>query len=59
MDKKKTRKAVVAGIIIAELAVLDYCAYRLMRGGVAVEISTEELQNAAAVARQDMRKECE
>ena len=57
MDKRKMKKAVVAGVIIAELAVLDYAAYCVMSGGVRFEVSMEELVAAARVAMFDMEGE--
>lgn len=54
MDKRKTKMAVVAGVIIAELAVLDYAAWTVMNNGVVVEVSAEELTEAAEVAMHDM-----
>lgn len=54
MDKKRIAKAVVAGVIVAELAVLDYAAWTLMKNGVSVEVSSEELTDAAEVAVHDM-----
>ena len=54
MDKRSVAKAVATGVIIAELAVLDYAAWTLMRNGVSVEVSSEELTDAAEVAVHDM-----
>lgn len=54
MDKRSVAKAVVTGVIVAELAVLDYAAWTLMRNGVSVEVSSEELTDAAEVAVHDM-----
>ncbi len=56
MRAKGAKRAMVAGAIIAELAVLDYAAWANMMGGVSVEVSREELAEAAMVARRDMRE---
>jgi len=57
MDKKKVGKVVLAGIIVAELAMLDYCAWRVMRDGVVIEVTAEELSAASEAARMDMEGE--
>lgn len=44
MNKKQVAKAVATAVVIAELAVLDYAAWRMMRDGVSIEISQEELE---------------
>lgn len=54
MDRRSVAKAVVTGVIVAELAVLDYAAWTMMRNGVSVEVSSEELTDAAEVAVHDM-----
>ena len=57
MDKKKVVKAVATAVVIAELAVLDYAAWRLMKDGVTIEISQEELNEAEEAAMADMAGE--
>lgn len=57
MDKKKVAKAVATAVVIAELAVLDYAAWRMMRDGVSIEISQEELEQAEEAAAADMAGE--
>ncbi len=64
MNKKQ---AIAVGIIIAELAVLDYCGYKLMKDGLSMEISVEEstelkkalddLEGAEKAAEADMAAE--
>lgn len=44
MNKKQVAKAVATAVVIAEFAVLDYAAWRMMRDGVSIEISQEELE---------------
>lgn len=57
MDKTKIGKAVATGLIIAQLAVLDYCAWRIMRDGVVMDVTVEELNAASEAARMDMEGE--
>ena len=57
MDKKKVAKAVATAVVIAELAVLDYAAWRMMKDGVTIEISQEELTEAEEAAATDMAGE--
>ena len=45
------------GVVAVELAVLDYAAYRLMKDGVTIEVSEEEIVAAGAVAMEDMSNE--
>ena len=54
MDKRSVAKAVVTGVIVAELAVLDYAAWTMKRNGSSVSVSSEELTDAAEVAIHDM-----
>lgn len=54
MNKKKVAKAVATAMVIAELAVLDYAAWRMMKDGISIEISTEELEKAEEAAMADM-----
>ena len=44
-------------VLVAELAVLDYCAVQLMRNGIEVEVSQEELVEAGEQAMMDMEGE--
>lgn len=44
-------------VLVAELAVLDYCAIQLMRNGIEVEVSQEELVEAGEQAMMDMEGE--
>lgn len=39
MDKKDIKRGLVGAIIVAELAVLDYCAIQLMNNGLEVEVT--------------------
>ena len=57
MNKKQVVKAVATAVVIAELAVLDYAAWRLMKDGISIEISTEELTEAEEAAAADMAGE--
>lgn len=54
MNKKDIAKAVATAVVIAELAVLDYAAWRMMKDGVTIEISQEELEKAEEAAMADM-----
>ena len=59
MNKKKVKsaaKAVATGIIIAELAILDYVAVQLTRG-IEIEYNLDELEGAEEVAMKDMEGE--
>ena len=57
MNKKQVAKAVATAVVIAELAVLDYAAWRMMKDGVTIEISQEELTEAEEAAAADMAGE--
>lgn len=57
MNKKEFAKAVATAVVIAELAVLDYAAWRMMKDGVSIEISQEELTEAEEAAAADMAGE--
>ena len=57
MDKKRVKsaaKAVATGIIIAELAILDYVAVQMTRG-IEIEYNLDELEGAEEAAMQDMK----
>lgn len=59
MDKKKVKsaaKAVATGIIIAELAILDYVAVQMTRG-IEISYDLNELEGAEEVALKDMEGE--
>ena len=59
MNKKRVKsaaKAVATGIIIAELAILDYVAVQLTRG-IEIEYNLDELEGAEEVAMKDMEGE--
>ena len=58
MNKQKVKsaaKAVATGIIIAELAILDYVAVQLTRG-IEIEYNLDELSEAERVAENDMKE---
>lgn len=55
MNKKQVLKAIATGVVIAELAVLDYAAVN----GFSVEVSLRELEKAEKVAESDMVAEGE
>ena len=57
MDKKQVKRGLLGAIIVAELAVLDYCAIQMMRNGVEVEVSQSELVEAGEQALIDMEGE--
>ena len=57
MDKKQVKRGLLGAIIVAELAVLDYCAIQMMRNGIAVEVSQSELVEAGEQAISDMEVE--
>ena len=54
--KKKVARGLLAAVLVAELAVLDYAAIELIRNGVAIEVSRDELLNAAEEAAKDMEE---
>lgn len=54
MNKKQKLCAVATGVVIAQLAVLDYAAIKVLRNGFSVEVNVEELKAAEAVAEADM-----
>ena len=57
MNKKQKICAVATGVVIAQLAVLDYAAIKVLRNGFSVEVNVEELKAAEAVAEADMEDE--
>lgn len=57
MDKKQVKRGLLGAVIVAELAVLDYCAVQLMRNGIEVEVSQTELIEAGEQAMIDMEGE--
>lgn len=57
MDKKDVRRGLLGAVIVAELAVLDYCAIQLMKNGLEVEVSQTELIEAGEQAINDMEGE--
>lgn len=57
MDKKQVKRGLLGAIIVAELAVLDYCAIQMMRNGIEVEVSQSELVEAGEQAMIDMEGE--
>ena len=59
MNEKKTKiaRGLLGAVLVAELAVLDYCAVQLMRNGIEVEVSQEELVEAGEQAMMDMEGE--
>lgn len=54
MDKKDIKRGLLGAILVAELAVLDYCAIQLMRNGIEVKISQAELIEAGEQAINDI-----
>lgn len=59
MNKKQVKsaaKAVATGIIIAELAILDYVAVQMTRG-IEIEYNLDELPGAEEAAMKDMEGE--
>ena len=54
MDKKQIKRGLLGAVLVAELAVLDYCAIQLMRNGIEVEVSQTELIEAGEQAMLDM-----
>lgn len=56
MNKGQKVIAGLLGVVVAELAVLDYAAMELMRNGVTIELDSEEAMN---VALEDMIEEGE
>lgn len=60
MNKGQKMVIGLLGAIVAELAVLDVAVFKMLKNGVEVEISTEELirdmEEAEEVAEEDMRE---
>ena len=58
MNEKRTKiaRGLLGAVLVAELAVLDYCAIQLMRNGIEIEVSQEELVVAGAQALIDMEE---
>lgn len=54
MDKKQVKRGLLGAVLVAELAVLDYCAIQLMKNGLEVEVSQAELVEAGEQAINDM-----
>lgn len=54
MDKKDIKRGLLGAVIVAELAVLDYCAIQLMKNGLEVEVTQAELVEAGEQAMLDM-----
>lgn len=52
---KSTAKAVATGVIIAELAILDYVAVQMTRG-IEVSYDLSELEGAEEAAMSDMEE---
>lgn len=59
MNKGQKVVAALLGVVAVELAVLDYCAIELLRNGVVIEVSQDELVEAGEVALEDMSEEGE
>ena len=60
MNKGQKIVAGLLGVVVAELAVLDYAAMELMRNGVTIELDSEEkMEEAMNVALEDMIEEGE
>lgn len=57
MDKKDIKRGLLGAVIVAELAVLDYCAIQMMKNGLEVEVSQTELIEAGEQAMIDMEGE--
>ena len=59
MNEKRAKiaRGLLGAVLVAELAVLDYCAVQLMRNGIEVEVSQEELVEAGEQAMMDMEGE--
>ena len=56
-ERRNLGRAIAAGVVIAELALLDYAAIQLVRNGVVIEVTAEELDAARAAAMEDMSDE--
>ena len=54
MNKGQKIIAGLLGVVAAELAVLDYAAWTMLKNGVTIEVTPEELQAAAEAAATDM-----
>lgn len=54
MNKGQKIIAGLLGVVAAELAVLDYAAWMMLKNGVTIEVTSEELSAAAESAQADM-----
>ena len=59
MNKKELAKAIAAGVVIAELAVLDYAAVELLRNGVTIEVEQSEVERAGELVESELEAEGE
>lgn len=57
MNKGQKVLAGLLGVVVAELAVLDYAAYQIVRNGMSMEISVDELGRAKDVFEEDAKDE--
>lgn len=57
MNKGQKVIAGLLGVVVAELAVLDYAAVMSVRNGMQVEITVDDLQAARAAFEEDLTEE--
>jgi hypothetical protein len=57
MNKAQKTLAGLLGVVIAELAVVDYAAMEFLRNGFQMEVDLTELEKAEKVVEEDMAAE--
>ncbi len=57
MNKAQKTLAGLLGVVIAELAVVDYVAMEFLRNGFQMEVDLTELEKAERAAEEDMKAE--
>ena len=59
MNKKELARAIATGVVVAELAVLDYAAIELVRNGVTIEVEQSEVERAGRLVESELEAEGE
>ena len=57
MNRAQKVLAGLLGVVVAELAVVDYAAMEFLRNGFQMEVDLTELEKAEKVAEEDMESE--
>lgn len=57
MNKAQKVLAGLLGVVVAELAVVDYAAMEFLRNGLQMEVDLTELEEAEKAAEEDMESE--